>query len=120
MRPFVENFPFFSIFLAILAGIVSAVIRRGRVCYWMTVAVAGIIAVLSAVVLQYTYGGRSQLYIQHGPLCGSLWKRDPVRTAAGAAGHGVFRGAGAGAGRRASGIFSTMSCRASCGCTSPW
>ena len=57
MRPFVENLPFLCIFLAILTGIVSAVIPRGRVCYWMTVTVAGIIAVLSAVVLQYTYGG---------------------------------------------------------------
>ena len=52
MRPFVENLPFLCIFLAILTGIVSAVIPRGRVCYWMTVTVAGIIAVLSAVVLQ--------------------------------------------------------------------
>ena len=54
MRPFVENFPFICIFLAILAGIVSAVIPRGRVSYWMTLAVAETIAVLSAAVLQYT------------------------------------------------------------------
>ena len=31
MRSFVENFPFFSIFLALLAGIVTATIRSGRV-----------------------------------------------------------------------------------------
>ena len=36
MRPFVENFPFFSIFLAILAAIVTAAIRSGRISYWIT------------------------------------------------------------------------------------
>ena len=37
MRPFIENFPFFSIFLAILAGILTATIRSGRAAYWVTI-----------------------------------------------------------------------------------
>ena len=57
MRPFVENFPFFSIFLAILAGIVTATIRSGRVAYWLTIIVCGASAVLNACVLEYTYLG---------------------------------------------------------------
>ena len=57
MRPFVENFPFFSIFLAILAGIVTATIRSGRVTYWITIGVCAAAAVLNACVLEYTYVG---------------------------------------------------------------
>ena len=57
MRPFVENFPFFSIFLAILAGIVTATIRSGRAAYWLTIIVCGASAVLNACVLEYTYLG---------------------------------------------------------------
>ena len=57
MRPFVENFPFFSIFLAILAGIVTATIRRGRVTYWITIGVCTAAAVLNGFVLVYTYMG---------------------------------------------------------------
>ena len=57
MRPFVENFPFFSIFLAILAGIVTATIRSGRTAYWVTVGVCAAAAVLNGFVLEYTYLG---------------------------------------------------------------
>ena len=51
MRPFVENFPFFSIFLALLAGIVTATIRSGRIAYRITVAVCAASAALNACVL---------------------------------------------------------------------
>ena len=57
MRPFVENFPFFSIFLAILAAIVTATIRSGRAAYWVTVGVCAVGAALNACVLEYTYLG---------------------------------------------------------------
>ena len=57
MRPFVENFPFFSIFLAILAGIITATIRSGRAAYWITMAVCIAAAVLNGCVLEYTYLG---------------------------------------------------------------
>ena len=57
MRPFVENFPFFSIFLAILAGIVTATTRSGRVTYWITIGVCTATAVLNGFVLVYTYMG---------------------------------------------------------------
>lgn len=57
MRPFVENFPFFSIFLAILAAIVTATIRSGRAAYWVTIGVCAVGAALNACVLEYTYLG---------------------------------------------------------------
>ena len=57
MRPFVENFPFFSIFLALLAGIVTATIRSGQITYRITVAVCAASAVLNACVLWYTFQG---------------------------------------------------------------
>lgn len=57
MRPFVENLPFFSIFLAILAGILTATIRNGRTAYWVTIVVCGVSAVLNGIVLEYTYVG---------------------------------------------------------------
>jgi len=53
MRPFAENFPFFCIFLAILAGVLSAVIPKGKICYWITLGVSGVNALLSALVLNY-------------------------------------------------------------------
>ena len=49
MRPFVENFPFFCIFLALAAGILSATFRSGRAAYRMTLAVTGTIAVLYGI-----------------------------------------------------------------------
>ena len=57
MRPFVENFPFFSIFLAILAAIVTAAIRSGRISYWITIGVCAASALLNGWVLEYTYAG---------------------------------------------------------------
>ena len=57
MRPFVENFPFLAIFLAIAAGIVCAALRRGSTAYRLTLAVAAAAAVLNAAVLEYTYLG---------------------------------------------------------------
>ena len=57
MRPFVENFPFFSIFLVMVTGILLSVVRSGRLAMRISVAVALIAAVLSAQVLAYTVGG---------------------------------------------------------------
>ncbi len=63
MRPFVENLPFFSIFLAMIAGILSAVMPRGRVAYRMTLGVCVTAAALSAIVLADTFSnGRSFVY----------------------------------------------------------
>ncbi len=53
MRPLVENFPFFCIFLAIVAGILSATLCHGRVAYGLTLASNAVIAVLSAYTLGY-------------------------------------------------------------------
>lgn len=53
MRVFYENFPFFCIFLAIIMGILSAVIKNGRVAYRMTQMTAGVIAILTAILLFY-------------------------------------------------------------------
>ena len=47
MRPFVENFPFFCIFLALVAGILSATFRSGRAAYRMTLAVTGAIDIVA-------------------------------------------------------------------------
>jgi multicomponent Na+:H+ antiporter subunit D len=47
MRPFVENFPFFCIFLALVAGNLSATFPRRPGAYRMTLPVTGAIAVLS-------------------------------------------------------------------------
>lgn len=58
MRPFVENFPFFCIFLAIVAGILSAVFRSGRAAWGMTLAVCAANFFLSGAVLAYTYGSQ--------------------------------------------------------------
>ena len=57
MRPLVENFPFLSIFLAIVAGILCATLRRGALAYRLTLAVALTAALLNAAVLEYTYLG---------------------------------------------------------------
>jgi multicomponent Na+:H+ antiporter subunit D len=55
MRPFVENFPFFCIFAAIVAGIVSAVLRSGRTAWRLTLAVCALSFFLSGGVLAYTF-----------------------------------------------------------------
>ena len=56
MRPFAENFPFFCIFLALGAGILSAVLPSGRVARRLTLTVCAADFLLSAGVLAYTYG----------------------------------------------------------------
>lgn len=56
MRPFVENFPFLCIFLAILAAVVCAVIPKGRTAYFLTLCVSGVIAVLSAWCWTMSFG----------------------------------------------------------------
>ena len=63
MRPFVENFPFLSIFLAIVAGILCGTLRRGVAAYRLTLAAAMGAAVMNAAVLAYTcLGGFSFTY----------------------------------------------------------
>ncbi|MEG1592846.1 MAG: sodium:proton antiporter, partial [Oscillibacter sp.] len=57
MRPFVENLPFFSIFLPIFAGVFCAAMRRGRRSYYVTLAVCGAVFLLSSFVLVYTVRG---------------------------------------------------------------
>ena len=119
MRPFVENLPFFLHFPGDFGRHCLGGDPRGKVSYWMTLAVAGTIAVLSAAVLQYTYvGNLSFTYsmgrfaapygnaIQCGPLQALLAMVFSVVLALALAGE--------------SGIFSMMCCRASCGCTLPW
>ena len=54
MRPFVENLPFLTIFLSIMAGILSASISSGQLTYRLTLAVTCVNAVCSALALQYT------------------------------------------------------------------
>lgn len=53
MRAIYESFPFFCIFLAIVFGILSAVIKNGRITYRMTLCMTVVIAVLSAMLLHY-------------------------------------------------------------------
>lgn len=57
MRPFVENLPFLSIFLAIVAGIVCASLRRGITAYRLTLSATMVAAIMNAAVLAYTYLG---------------------------------------------------------------
>ena len=57
MRPFVENFPFLSIFLAIVVGILCGTLRRGNVAYRLTLSAAMVAAFLNAAVLAYTFLG---------------------------------------------------------------
>ena len=79
MRPFVENFPFFSIFLAILAAIVTAAIRSGRISYWITIGVCAASALLNGWVLEYTYAeGVSFTYAW-----GDSWRRTATPSTAG-------------------------------------
>ena len=57
MRPIAENFPFFCIFLALTAGIVSAVLPGGRAAWRLTLGVCAASFLLSMGVLAYTFGG---------------------------------------------------------------
>ena len=54
MRPFVENFPFFAIFLTMVNGIAVSGMKRGRLALKITAAVCGIVTVLCAATLVYT------------------------------------------------------------------
>ncbi|KAF5065000.1 complex I subunit 5 family protein [Oscillibacter ruminantium] len=55
MRPFYENLPFICIFISIVCGVLSAVIRDGRKTYRLALAMSATIAVLSAVLLYCLY-----------------------------------------------------------------
>ena len=54
MRLFYENFPFFSVFLALLCGIVTTLIHDGRKARTLTLALLGVCACLHAAVLAGT------------------------------------------------------------------
>ena len=93
MRPFVENFPFFSIFLAILAAIVTAAIRSGRISYWITIGVCAASALLNGWVLEYTYAeGVSFTYAW--AISGAVRQRHQLRAASGTAGRRILPGDG--------------------------
>lgn len=51
----VSNFPFFSIFLAMLTGILTAPVKKGRAAWWMCFITTSIVAVFSAVLLARLY-----------------------------------------------------------------
>lgn len=57
MRPFVENLPFLSIFIALLAGIAAAAVPSGRTAWRLTVGVCAAVAAMQLWVLEYTYSG---------------------------------------------------------------
>ena len=62
--PFVNNVPFFSIFIGMLAGVVMPLVKDGRKAYRITEAVAVLIGVLSAWLLCATYAsGESFTYM---------------------------------------------------------
>ncbi len=51
MQVIYENFPFFCIFLSIIVGILSAVMKSGRVAYCATLLTAGAVTIMSALLL---------------------------------------------------------------------
>ena len=55
MLPFYQNLPFFSILIAMLAAIVSPLIRRNKTAYLLTVAVNVLILIFSVIVALCTY-----------------------------------------------------------------
>ena len=62
--PFVNNVPFFSIFIGMLAGVVMPLVKDGRKAYRITEAAAVLIGVLSAWLLCATYAsGESFTYM---------------------------------------------------------
>lgn len=83
MRPFVENFPFFSIFLAILAAIVTAAIRSGRISYWITIGVCAASALLNGWVLEYTYAEGVSFTYAMGRFLAPYGQRHQLRAASG-------------------------------------
>lgn len=60
---FVQNFPFFSILLTLVGGVVCPLFRQGRKAFWFTIALLCVVAGLSAGILQYTVAtGSSFVY----------------------------------------------------------
>ncbi|MCI8477695.1 MAG: sodium:proton antiporter [Oscillospiraceae bacterium] len=57
MHPYMENLPFLTIFLSMIAGIICGALHKGRTAYQLTLVVALINAVCSGLVLEYTYLG---------------------------------------------------------------
>ncbi len=57
MRPFYENLPFFTIFAAILCGVITAVIRSGRTAYLLSLWMCGAITAASGVLVYFLYTG---------------------------------------------------------------
>lgn len=55
MRPLCENLPFVTIFLAITAGILCAVLRSGRAAWRLTMLVTAANTVLSAILLAFIW-----------------------------------------------------------------
>lgn len=66
LRVVFENFPFFCIFLAVVAGIVSSVVRNGRAAYYMSLAAAAAVTVMSALLLSYLVGNDSSFTYSMG------------------------------------------------------
>ena len=59
----VQNFPFFSIILAMFAGIISSILS-GRKAKWVNLAVISIITVMSGMVLAFLWqSGESYTYM---------------------------------------------------------
>ena len=54
MRPLFENFPFFSIFLALVGGILTTLIRDGRKARFLTFVILTVCAVLCGIVCAET------------------------------------------------------------------
>ncbi len=59
MRPFYENFPFFCIFLALIAGILTTAVEDGKKAMYITIGTLCATGVMNAVVLFYTVSGNS-------------------------------------------------------------
>lgn len=64
------NFPFFSIVLSMMSGIVSSVLP-GKWARRVTMALLGVVTILSGGVLLYTLQ-TGQLYLQHGKISGAV------------------------------------------------
>lgn len=53
MRPLIDNFPFFCIFLCMGTGILLSIVRSGRIAYRISLFVIGAVAVMSAALTAY-------------------------------------------------------------------
>ena len=54
MGSWIETFPLFSILLAMTAGLIGSIMSNGRRAFYLTMAVNGVLAVMSGMVLYYT------------------------------------------------------------------